>query len=419
MQELQRSKWLMANYVPYTSLIKRLISILVVFLVAGYNVMGNPERPQSNATEDGNALADQSKMDLLQDTLQRATGQDEKFSIIKEIASLNNSLARKVLMDYYRTLPPSVSSTNPHSDFFKVGVFEVLLPLLDLDERNKFVESVLEDELINMRRANSQPLANMYPMSLWKKTIAAIEGNKDSRDRFSTIAKDDSLPMQVRSSALATSMRYDLEMNKDSEAQMIKDILENIPLKPEAWLPWKNYDNYEKRRAYYASDEYAPYRKRYLAWSESGKRVVFDGQFELLRSHGLKSVALIVSMLDRMDLSLERRHGLAEVAAKILARLKILSSQEREQADYLVRKLEIFIDKMPDKGAFCNRYYAILGLRSYYRNNGIEEGYPFKTGQLPKGSHSLSVPIAQVMATNRVSGSGLPASTNMHQKQDP
>jgi|GEM_PF-4715151 len=400
-------------------MIMRLISIIFVFVVTGSSVTGNAEDPQTNTTREGNTLTDQSRVGLLQEKLQRAKEQDEKLSIVKGIAALNDSPAKQALVDYYKMLPPSVSTTDPNLDFFKVEVFEIVLPLLDLKERKKFVESALDDEVLNMRRASSQPFSNMYPMSLWKKLIAVIEAEGDAkelRDRFSIIAKDESLPSYVRSSALAASMRYELKKNKDTETQKIQDVLEHIPLKPESRLPWEYYDDYEKRRKYDASEEYLSIRNKYLIWRDSGQKVVFEGQLEFLRSHGLTSISLIVSMLERMDLPMERRHGLAEVAAEILSGLRNLSPQEREQADHLVRTLEIFIDKMPDKGAFCNRYYAILGLRGYYRNMGIKEGYPFKDGQLSKEKHSVIVTNSPLITTNRISGSGLPANTRMQQK---
>lgn len=400
-----------------------LISILTfVCAVAGSAVKGNSEISNTNMQNHDNILNEQSRVGLLQERLERATLPSEKLGILKEFAASNNSVAKQGLMDYYKTLPPSVSTTDPNSDFFKVEVFAIVLPLLDLKERKKFVESALDNELINLRSAYCNALGNKYPKSLWNKIVSIIDSDEaagDLRDRFSLIAKDELLPLQVRSSALAANMRYDLEKDKDVEMQKLQDVMEHIPLMPEAVLPWEHYVSKEKRIAYHRDSLiYLAESKRVDEWRKAGQEVIFEGNLEFLLSHGLKSVEIIVSMLERTDLPLERRDSLAAVAAKILARLRNLSPQEREVADQLVGKLEKYIDRMADKGAFCRRYYAIQGLRFYYRNMGVKEGYPFKDGQLHQESHSVTATNTHAIATNCVSGSGLPSSTNMLQKQE-
>jgi len=172
-------------------MINRLIRIsTIVCAVLGSAVTGKSEGPNTNMQRDNNTLTDQSRVGLLQEKLQLETFPSKKLGILKELAAEKNSFAKQVLMDYYKTIPPSASTTNPHSDAFKVGVFEIVLPLLERDERKKFVQSALDDELINLRNAYSQGLANMYPMSLWKNIMSIVDSDdavRDLKDRYTLI----------------------------------------------------------------------------------------------------------------------------------------------------------------------------------------------------------------------------------------
>jgi hypothetical protein len=401
---------------------KRLMSIAIAVALPRFFIMGDSGNSLLPSPKDtGSQMASQPLVKL-KEKLERTTLPSEKLGILKEISSSHDSLEKQAVLEYYRSLPPSELTTNPHSDFFKVEVFEIVLPALDFKERKKFVENVLDNELINMRSAYCNALDNKYPKTLWNKIVSIIESDestRDLRDRFSSIAKDELLPLQVRSSALAANMRYDLENDKVAKIQKLQDVLDNIPFMPEAVLPWEHYVSKEKRIAYHRDSLiYLAESKRVDEWRKSGKEVIFEGNLEFLQSHGLKSIEIIVSMLERTDLPLEHRDCLAEMAAKILARLRNLSPQEREVVDQLVSKLEKYIDRMADKGAFCRRYYAIQGLRLYYRNTGIKEGYPFKDGQLLKENNAVTGTNVLAIASNTISGSGYLINTNMNPRQE-
>lgn len=390
------------------------MSIAFAVALTGSYIMGDSGSPILIASKDtGNQAASQQLLDL-KERLERATLPSDKLALLKEVSSSNDSRGKQAVMEYFMSLPPSEISTDPHSDFFKVGVFEVVVPLLDFKERKKFVENVLDNELINLRSAYSHAWANMYPMSLWKKIMSIIDSDdavRDLKGRYALIAKDVSLPLQVRSSALAANMRYDLEKDKSNETQKLQYVLENIPYMPEKAIPWEHYNDKEKYNAYCDSEEYMLQRKRIRDWRDAGQEVIFEGNLAFLLSQGLKSLSLIVSMLEREDVSTERRNGLAEVASYIFARLRNLSSQERELADQLASKLEKYVDQMPDKGYFSKRYYAIQKLRIYYDHMGIKEGYPFKDKRTRQHPSFEAVANAQAIATNRVSGSSPQEST--------
>jgi len=212
-------------------------------------------------------------------------------------------------------------------------------------------------------------------------------------------------------------MRYDLEKDKSNETQKLQYVLENIPYMPEKAIPWEHYNDKEKYNAYCDSEEYMLQRKRIRDWRDAGQEVIFEGNLAFLLSQGLKSLSLIVSMLEREDVSTERRNGLAEVASYIFARLRNLSSQERELADQLASKLEKYVDQMPDKGYFSKRYYAIQKLRIYYDHMGIKEGYPFKDGRTRQHPSFEVLANAQAIATNQFSRPDHLAITNMLQKE--
>ena len=398
-----------------------LMSIAFAVALTGSYIMGDSGSPLLTTSQDTGTQADSQQLVNLKERLERATLPSEKLALLKEVSSSNDSLGKQSVLEYFMSLPPSEITTNPHSDFFKVEVFEIVLPLLDFKERKKFVENVLDNELINLRTAYCNALGNKYPKSLWNKIVSIIDSDeaaRDFRDRFSLIAKDELLPLQVRSSALAANMRYDLEKNKDAEMQKLQNVLEHIPLMPEAVIPWEHYNDKGKYSAYVHSEAYKTQIERTKEWRKAGQEVVFEGNLEFLQTHGLKAIEIIVSILGRTDLPRERQHGLAKMAARILARLKMLSQRERESVDQLVGKLEKYIDKMPDSGYFGTRYYAIQALQSYYSNQGIKQGYPFKDGRTRQHPSLEVVANAQAIATNRVSGSGFPASTNMLQKRE-
>lgn len=393
---------------------KSLLCIAFAVAFTGSSIKGDADNPLESASKNIGNQADSQQPVNIKERLQRANLPAEKLALLKDVASSNEATGKQALLEYFMSLPPSEISTNPYSDLFKVQVFETVLPLLDLKERKKFVESVLADELSNLRAAYCKALGNKYPKSLWNKIVSVIESDesaRDLRDRFSSIAKDDLLPLQVRSSALAANMRYDLEKNKDSEIQMIQNVLEHIPLMPEAMIPWEHYNDKNKYIAYCYSEAYKSQRNRIKDWRSAGQEVVFEGNLEFLRTHGLKAVEMIVAMLERTDLPLERRNGLAEVAAKILAWTKVLSTQERELVDGLVGKLEKYIDKMPDTGYFGTRYYAIQGLQKYYSNQGIKQGYPFKDGRTREWSLVTATNNVYSIATNHVPVLSPPAKT--------
>lgn len=378
------------------------------------------EESLSETNSDENSMIINKELDSLEVRIKQTIRTEDKYAILKEVVAQDIKFGKELLIKYFNSLPPSESSTNPKSDFYKVGVFEIIYPLIDEEEKKLFIQSVLDTELINMHKAHIDGYGNMYPLTLWKKMLTVIEPNESEwnmQERISAIAEDSTLPSQVRVAAKASSLRNDNRVNSDTNEKKIQNILQQIPLKPEHSVPWEHFKDLNKRRSYYQSQAFMSATKEYTSWRDSGQEIIYKGQLEFLLCQRLKSVEQIVLLLESNALSRERKDGLVVVVAWILARLKTLTSQERYLADQLVGKLENYIDNMDDKGAFCRREKAILSLRGYYRDIGIA-GYPFQEGRSTQKTLFSTAEMQTVLASNMTAGGSSLLINSMKQPQD-
>ena len=332
---------------------------------------------------------DAARVAAMQEKVQAMKLESEKYAALKGFAETKTPEAKAVLLDAFKSLPPSYGTTDPNSDGFKARVFELILPVLKPSEKRKFILQTLDAEIASMRYSQSRHFGNMYPVVLWRKIITAVEADGDFsvyNEKFSSMARDMTLPEQFREDTLAKCEQY--KARNTPEAKIIANIIRKLNPKPESFVPWEYYNDPEKRRAYCLEGvSYANMLKRSSEWRMAGQEVKYEADLKRLRTFGLKAVEQILPLLEKEDVSTERRDALAEVASELFSRLQDVPESEQGQADVLVEKLRAYINKMEDKGAFCHRYYTMQGLSVYYRNIGKERAPPPKSGWAPKAMH--------------------------------
>lgn len=351
--------------------------LCVVGLFCGcYAEAGGVAVPQEKA-----AIAEGKTLESLQLDLGKAQGQANKLVIVENIASLDNADSKKFLFDYFQHLPPAELTTDPNSDHYKVAVFDIVLSMLDGKERESFLVDVLTREMKDLREAGVQyHAAEMYPCTLWQKTLRSLESyglSSDVRGKLSAIGDDVGIPETVRSTFKACVIRQEFGTNSSETVLKIRDMLDKYPVRPMSIIPWDIFNDKERRIAYGKSEEYKNKLASFGQWRASGALVTYETYERVLLSCGITAIEQIVAFLGRDDVSNERRDCLAMVAASLLAKHDKWSTQERVILSKLVDQLERYVDQMEDKGAFSYRSYAITGLAVYYEKMGILDHHKF------------------------------------------
>lgn len=343
-------------------------------------------------TQNKRDAVDAAVLASLQEKVKAARSESEKYGVLKDLAQNKTPEVKTLLLESFRSLPPSSITTSPTEDAFKAKIFELTLPMLDQSERRVFVLETLDAEISNMRFAQSKNCGNMYPVALWRNIITAVDAEDNFSayyDKFLSMAQDMTLPQQFRVDTLAKSEQY--KARNTPEAKIIRDILMRLNAKPESFVPWEYFNDPVKRKAYCLEGaSYANMLKRSSEWRRAGNEVKYESDLKLLKKFRLNAIEQILLLLKKNDVNTERRDALAEVAGDIFASLLNLTDAEKVQAEAFEANLRAYINAMEDKGAFCHRFYAIQGLSRYYDNVGRKWDPPPKSGWAPTDKHFAS-----------------------------
>lgn len=207
--------------------------------------------------------------------------QDRKAcaEILGKIGELDSGVAKPFLLDYFKKLPASEATTDAGSDFIKGAAFDAVLPLLKGAERERFLTEVLAADIKGWRRAKRHHASNMYPSTMLRGLLNAFEADGEMgpwRKRLGKLAKDWSLPESARVLISASIMRIETGVSQERVVAKIRKIINDLPVRTSAIIPWEFYRDKEKRIAYSRSNVYKKQRERFSQWKAAGNLFKYE-----------------------------------------------------------------------------------------------------------------------------------------------
>jgi hypothetical protein len=376
---------------------------------------------QPPSVQDGDAGVSET-LPVLRSELLAVQDDQERLDIVRKIAGLGDKDARTFLWDYFHNLPLPQPTTNPYSDSFRVKVFDVILPIFGGVERDMFLAAVIRREAEGLREAESRLAGNMYPGALWGKAVRVLERDGASAGVWQELAgmeDDRRLPEPFRVAVKTSLILKDVGKDESGIAKKIRDILDELPVRPMASIiPYDIYSDKEKRIAYGNSVSFEERSSEFIRWRDSGKRVEYETSERVLLSYEIASVREIVATLRRDDVPRERRDCLAMLAASLLSTMSVNMKWKGEQAGeqyrLLAASLAEYVAQMDDPGVFSYRFYAEKGLFTFCNNTGMEK-FRFKSGF----QALLDTPVVSESPSSAGHGQSLPKATAGKSSREP
>ena len=351
----------------------RMCLLRVIIAVFGCGVIGTIE---ANDVLQANT----EMLERLCTELNEAGGRKESAEILGRIAALDSEVAKPFLLGYFKGLPVSQASTDAGSDVIKGAAFDAVLPLLKGVERENFLSEVLEADVKGWREAKRYHASNMYPSIMLRRLLKAFEEDGEMRpwrEKLARLAKDHSLPEDARVLFSASAMRIETGVGKERVAAKIRAIINDLPIKTYAVIPWEFYRDKEKRIAYGKSDAFKRQLDRFDQWKAAGNLFKYETSENLLRSYGEDSIRELVAVIEHGNISREKRDSLAMLTGELLARISVGIKEgvkpRGTELPELANRLALYVDKMDDLGAFSHRDDAERGLSRFFENAGLPD----------------------------------------------
>ena len=329
---------------------------------------------------DGTRQANTEMLERLCTELNEAGGRKESAEILGRNAALDSEVAKPLLLGYFKRLPVSQASTGAGSDVIKGAAFDAVLPLLKGMERGKFLAEVLEADIKGWREAKRYHASNKYPSIMLRNLLKAFEAEGEmgvAREKLAKLAKDRSLPDEARVLISASVTRMEIGVRQERIVAKIREVINNLPIRTSAIIPWESYNDKTKRMAYYESDAYLKQQARIDKWKATGNLFKYETSENVLRSYGEVAIRELVDVIEHGDVSDEKRDCLAMLAGGLLARISVEikagTKPVGSELPDLANRLALYVDKMDDPGAFSHRHYAVQRLSRFFENARLPE----------------------------------------------